>query len=351
MADRSYVMNDFKIKIEQFLKSLEGTNEVSETYYINIERFFNNQIYPYYEKTGKRIEDFTLDDMVDFMSESKIALKIRSFENNCVFIRKYMRWCEQEGYISSDKLNSHFSFIPNVMSTIFNEGKYAQIVTSRKYFTSTKEYVEFINIVFGEELSEQVDFIRDISRFDNQKAIMYLLWLGFPAEKIISLNKDDFDVKAKTISGIEIEDKNIYSFFCEYKPKTGFLRLRKKGEEYYADYSDTSHFIKGVYNEPNLITVRNAVATVKKRQGFLPDNHKFKNITVNASTIFYSQLFEKCHKAEIALVDSPINLSVKTIESCIKDVIRDNVGNANDSSISKAFKEYKLYKAILNLNK
>ena len=343
-------MNDFKCRIEEFLKSLGDSEQVSQAYFINIERFFNNQLYPYCEKINKTIEDFTVDDMVNFMSQSKLALKIRSFENNCVYVRRYMRWCYDSGYITKEKLDAHFSFIPNIITQIFHDGKYAQAVSSRKYFISTQEFVEFVDTVFGEELSYQIDEIKDVSRFDSQKAILYLLWLGFSPEEIINLTIDDFDAKQKTIADVKITDKDIFSFFCYYKPRTDLLQLRKKGEEYSAIYQDTYHLVKGIHNPCNLITVRNATITAQKRQKMLPENHKFRYISINASTIFYSQLFEKCYRAESELIASHMRVSKKTTESLIKDIVKENIPQSTEVAVSKVLKEYVLYKTIISVD-
>ena len=146
----------------------------------------------------------------------------------------------------------------------------------------------------------------------------------------------------------KIENKDIFSFFHYYKPRTDFLQLRKKGDEYHAEYQDVFHLVKGIYNECNLITVRNATLTAKKRQKLLADDNKFKHITVNASTIFYSQLFEKCYKKECELI-STSSLSKKMLESQLKDIIREYIEAANEADFSKALKEYKLYKSMLDL--
>jgi len=340
-------MNDFKTRIEKFLDSING--QTSEAYYININRFFNNQLYPYCVKINKTVENFTIEDVVDFMSQSELALKIRSFENNFVYIRKYLRWCADNGYVSPQLLETHFAFIPGIISNIFHGEEYAKAIQSSKYFISTDEFVRFIDTVFGEELSLQVDFIKDVSRFDSQKAILYLLWLGFSAEQIISLTNEDFDIKNRTIAGVKITNKDIFSFFCYYKPRTSLLQLRKKGEEYPAEYRDTYHLVKGIYNECSLITVRNATFTAQKRQKMLPADSPFRHLKVNVSTIFYSQLFEKCYLAEYRLLNSDMKPSSKTLESYIKDIIKANMPDANDTDVAKAYKEYNLYKSMINL--
>lgn len=342
-------MDEFKIRIDEFLSDLDG--KTSPTYYINILRFFNKQLYPYYEKTGKRVEDFTIDDMADFMSHSKIALKIRSFENYCVLIRKYMRWCLDRGYVTQEELDKYFAFIPGVISNIFSNNKYTEQMAARKYFLSTQEYVQFVNTVFGAELSYQVDLIRDVSRFDSAKAILYLLWLGFSANEIITLTNEDFDMHAKTMRNVKIIDKDIYSYFCYYKPRAGFLRLRQRGNEYPTDYNDVSHFIKGTFNACNLITVRNAIGLAQERQKLLDDDNKFKHIIINASTIFYSQLFEKCYRAENELLNATVTPSSKTVESYIRDIIKQHIDKKSESAISKAYAEYSVYKALIEDDK
>ncbi len=173
--------------------------------------------------------------------------------------------------------------------------------------------------------------------YSGLKAIFFLEWYGVLPESAVTIQLTDVSDDGTTVHipaesrTVEIDNKAVAQYFTEYKFKTGFKRLGRKGETPYVQqtfYRNTAR--KG--GEVNVKTIYNI------RQRFIRD---CEDTRFEKKRVYYAGRYFEMTRAESELGR---DFSSADSESC--EMVRQIFNNANMSSavICSTLREYRAYK-------
>jgi len=212
-------------------------------------------------------------------------------------LQSYLEWCRDQGIITFVDYERHpivlFSFQEIIDAA-------TQKTTENYYFGSVEEFRDVILEVFKEEQHAMV------------AACAVLTWFGFTPERISSITKDDVNSFAFRIDEVEFWPEGEDLFYvierAAFRPDVNVVsNLGGKKMVRTLKYVDSPYLIRPIdYNvketSSNLVRTKNLLKLISYLSGKItseyPDEHPYKNLRFNMTSIRKSSLFCKMKKIE-----------------------------------------------------
>ena len=165
---------------------------------------------PTEQKYNRDFSQFGRTEMDELYNELLVNFKSSTLVRNTCLCRKYLSWCEKEGYITQFEYKNHPLKVKYNGNN--NDGVlYRSTQFSDRYKAVAKKIdeeggIDTDNYVFETEgrLIHYLDTVLHEERYLMTKVCLFLMYYGFPSQEIISIRKDEINEVSRTVRGVEI---------------------------------------------------------------------------------------------------------------------------------------------------
>lgn len=282
-----------------------------------------NQVQVFEEKFNKNVVNFTAEEVYSLLFNAK-GIGRSTVRNRKSYIRKYLKWQEDVGYITP------FEFVSSWWNVDFrnNNGKqfnlgikseaYKQAIAS-KLFMSSDEFVNYI-----EEIASEMEDTRTFTAIVTYKAILCGVWLGIDPKKIPSVKLTDYNSANRTMCGYKISNPRINNILCLYVEQ---VRVNKN-----------DFLFQGIKTPLTTSSVLGITQTFTRIRSKLKKDNRFYKCTITQLKIQKSRLYEDIYNR-----DRDKNWSNKQISNYI---MNDCKIKPSSGTVSKYVDEYIIYRQI-----
>lgn len=326
-----------KDSLHQFLQTVADVygGQNNSTYRV-YKSFFINTLESYCLSENKDFVSFTTDDIVRVVTSKRIALN--SARKYISFMRAYAEWLLKENKMDIISFEGHPVFDPSITAKVEKSIQLSQVQKSR-YFTSFQQFDSYLWQVFSPDTTQTPE----ISRYYTDIAILYLAWMGFTTDEMLTLKtKDVYDAG---ISYRIYPDESMARFFNIYVKTKSYTRYYgNNGKKECFFITDGDKLLKGIEKPLDKYSLaragRKATALSKK---LLPTHFRY-NTVLKMEDVRQSAIFCRIYQYETA---NPSLSATKIMQYFAVDigVPADKIPSSTTANF--LFREYSQWKLLL----